>query len=59
MLEPSSLRFLVDALHEREVFAGRLDLHYGGARVDVELLRVDVAGKACYQIVSIGGLSTP
>jgi hypothetical protein len=61
LLEPSSLQFIVDAhcTNAKYLPDGWIELSYGGGRVDVELRRVDVAGTAYYQIVSIGGVDTP
>jgi len=61
MVEPSSLRFIVDAhcTNAKYLPDGWIELSYGGGRVDVELRRVNVAGATYYQIVSIGGVDTP
>ena len=61
MVEPSSLRFIVDAhcTNAKYLPDGWIELSYGGGRVDVELQRVNVAGTTYYQIVSIGGVDSP
>ena len=61
MLEPSSLAFLVEAHCSNAKYMpdGRIELRYGGARVDVELQRVDIAGMPFFRITSIGGVAAP
>ena len=61
ILEPSSLAFIVEAhcTNAKYLPDGWIELTYGGARFDVELRRVDIAGRAHFQIVSIGGVAAP
>lgn len=60
ILEPSSLQFIVDAHCANARYApGWIELRYGGGRVDVEVRPLDVTGATYYQILSIGGVSTP
>ena len=61
MIEPSSLGFIVEAhcTNAKYLPEGRIELPYGGGRVDVELRRVDVVGSTYFKIVSIGGVATP
>ena len=61
MLEPSSLAFLVEAHCSNAKYMpdGWIELRYGGARVDVELQRVDIAGTPFFRVASIGGVAVP
>jgi hypothetical protein len=60
ILEPSSLQFIVDAhCSNARYVPGWIELRYGGARIDVEVRPVPIAGTTYYQIVSIGGVATP
>jgi hypothetical protein len=61
MLEPSSLRFIVDAhcSNARYLPDGWIELRYGGGRIDVELRPVHIADTTYFQILSIGGVATP
>lgn len=61
MLEPSSLAFLVEAhcANAKYMPGGWIELRYGGARVDVELQRVDIAGTPFFRVASIGGVAAP
>jgi hypothetical protein len=60
-LEPSSLAFLVEAHCENAKYRpdGWIELRYRGARVDVELQRVDIAGVPFFRVASIGGVAAP
>ena len=61
VVERSALAFLVGAHCPDAKYSpdGWIELHYGGGRIDVELRRVDIAGKTYFRIVSIGGVSSP
>ncbi len=61
MVELSSLGFIVEAHCTNAKYSpdGWIELRYGGGKVDVELRRVDIAGTTYFQIVSIGGVTTP
>ncbi|WP_280151702.1 hypothetical protein [Piscinibacter sp. XHJ-5] len=61
MLEPSSLAFLVEAHCSNAKYMpdGWIELRYGGARVDVKLQRVDIAGRPFFRVNSIGGVAAP
>ena len=59
MVEPSSLAFLVEAhcANVKYLPGGWIELRYGGARFDVKLQRVDIAGTPYFRVVSIGGVA--
>lgn len=61
MMEPSSLAFIVKAHCTNAKYSpdGWIELRYGGARIDVELRRLDISGATYLQIVSIGGVASP
>lgn len=61
VVESSSLAYIVEAHCANAKYSpdGWIELRYGGARVDVELRRLDVAHAAYFQIVSIGGVASP
>ncbi|HEX6703793.1 MAG TPA: hypothetical protein VF169_03460 [Albitalea sp.] len=61
MVEKSSLAFIVEAHCTNAKYSpdGWIELRYGGGRVDVELRRLDIAGATYFQIVSIGGVTSP
>jgi hypothetical protein len=61
MIEPESLAFIVEAHCTDAKYApdGWIELPYGGARIDVELRRLDLGGVTYFQIVSIGGVALP
>lgn len=60
ILEPSSLQFIVDAhCSNAKYVPGWIELRYGGARIDVEVRPLPIAGTTYYQIVSIGGIAMP
>ena len=61
MVELSSLGFIVEAHCTNAKYSpdGWIELSYGGGRVDVELRRLDAGGTTYFQIVSIGGVTTP
>jgi hypothetical protein len=61
MVEPSSLAFIVEAHCANAKYSpdGWIELRYGGARFDVELQRLDIAGATYFRIVSIGGVAAP
>ena len=56
-VEEGTLRFLVDAhcANARYLPDDRIELRYGGAKVDVETRKLDIAGATYYKIVSVGG----
>jgi hypothetical protein len=58
VVELSSLAFIVEAHCTNAKYRpdGWIELHYGGAPVDIELRRLDIAGATYFQIVSIGGV---
>jgi len=58
ILDKGSLRFIIDAhcTNARYLADGRIELRYGGGRVDVETRKLDVGGALdYYKIVSVGG----
>ena len=59
LLDTHTMRFVVEAhcANARYVSDERIELRYGGARVDVETRKVDVAGTPYYAIVSVGGVA--
>jgi hypothetical protein len=61
LLEPSSLVFLVEAhcANAKHVPDDRIELRYGGGKVDVELRRVDIADTTYFRIAAMGGISAP
>ena len=61
MVDPSSLAFLVEAhcANVKYVPGGWIELRHGGARVDVQLRRIEIGGKPYFRIVSIGGIAAP
>jgi hypothetical protein len=61
IVELSALGFLVEAHCANAKYSpdGWIELRYAGGRVDVEVRRIDIAGKTHFQIVSIGGVAMP
>jgi hypothetical protein len=56
-VEQGTLRFIVDAhcANARYLSDERIELRYGGAPVDVETSKLEIAGETYYKIVSVGG----
>jgi len=61
ILESGSLAFIVKAHCTNAKYRpeGRIELLYGGGRIDVEVRRLEIAGATYFQIVSIGGVALP
>lgn len=61
VVELNSLAYIVEAHCSNAKYTpdGWIELRYGGARFDVELRRLDIAGATYFQIVSIGGVAAP
>ena len=58
ILDKSSLRFIIDAhcTNARYLSDGRIELRYGGGRVDVETRKLSIGGDDdYYKVVSVGG----
>ena len=61
IVESSSLAFIVEAHCRGARYSpqGRIEMSYGGGRVDVEVRRIDIAGTTYFKVVSIGGVRSP
>jgi hypothetical protein len=59
-VELGTLVFLVEAHCTKAKYSsdGWIELSHGGGRVDVELRRLDIAGRTYIQVVSIGGATS-
>jgi len=61
IVDPNSLAFIVEAHCKNAKYLpdGWIELLHGGARIDVQVRRLDIAGTTYFQIVSIGGVTSP
>lgn len=61
IIDSASLAFIVESHCTNAKYRpeGWIELLHGGGRLDVEVRRLDIAGAAYFQIVSIGGVVSP